>query len=422
MMDSAGWYTAIGVLLVGMALAASLVRRLPITTSIVYLGAGAILGRTGWLDVDPVRNRFVVETLAEAAVLISLFAAGLKVRAPLKDRLWRLPLRMASVGMVITIAIVAVMGRWLGLSWGESVLLAAILAPTDPVLASEVQLAHPHDTDRLRFTLTGEAGLNDGAAFPFVMFGLGALGLHEVGPAFSRWALWDLLWPVAGGLLIGAAFGTVIARLTLFLRRTHKEAVGLDDFLALGLIGLSYGAALNLGAYGFLSVFAAGLALRRVERMEGDVPPTDVRLQGEAADALATDPERAPAYMAQAALGFIEQMERLAEVAVVVMVGAMLPRVPHPRHPHWIRRGPDGRRPAGRDVAGARRHRSIHEPDSPGWMVRHARCRVRLLPCVCVRTRSSGTGRRDRDDADVVDDRSLGGSPWRLRHTAARVV
>ena len=269
MMDSAGWYTAIGALLITMALAASLLQRLPITTGIVYLGAGVVLGRAGWLDIDPVRNRFVVETLAEAAVLISLFAAGLKVRAPLRDRLWRLPLRMASAGMVLTIAMTAIMGRWLGLSWSESILLGAILAPTDPVLASDVQLAHAHDTDRLRFTLTGEAGLNDGAAFPFVMLGLGALGLHEVGPFFSRWALLDLLWPVAGGLVIGGGMGTAIARLTLFLRRSHKEAVGLDDFLALGLIGLSYGTAVHLSAYGFLAVFAAGLALRRVERMEG---------------------------------------------------------------------------------------------------------------------------------------------------------
>ena len=118
-----------------------------------------VLGRAGWLDIDPVRNRFVVETLAEAAVLISLFAAGLKVRAPLRDRLWRLPLRMASAGMVLTIAMTAIMGRWLGLSWSESILLGAILAPTDPVLASDVQAARTHTTrDRLRFTLTGEAG------------------------------------------------------------------------------------------------------------------------------------------------------------------------------------------------------------------------------------------------------------------------
>jgi NhaP-type Na+/H+ or K+/H+ antiporter len=113
----------------------------------------------------------------------------------------------------------------------------------------------------------------------------------------------------------------------LYLRREHKEAVGLDDFLALGLIALAYGMALLVHAYGFLAVFAAGLALRRIERQStGEQPAADVMAAVRAGEAtgVATDPEKAPAYMAQAVLAFNEQLERLGEVVVVLLLGAML--------------------------------------------------------------------------------------------------
>jgi NhaP-type Na+/H+ or K+/H+ antiporter len=119
-----------------------------------------------------------------------------------------------------------------------------------------------------------------------------------------------------------------VGRLVLYLRATHREAVGLDDFLALGLIALAYGTALLLGGYGFLAVFAAGLALRRIElrASHGENPPEDVLVAASSAEAekLATDPEKASAYMAQAALGFTEQLERIGEAAVVLLLGGML--------------------------------------------------------------------------------------------------
>jgi NhaP-type Na+/H+ or K+/H+ antiporter len=193
-----------------------------------------------------------------------------------------------------------------------------------------VQVAHEHDAEPVRLSLTGEAGLNDGTAFPFVMLGLGLLGLHEIGPAGWRWFAVDLLWAVVGGLAVGAACGAGIGQLVLYLRRVHREAVGLDEFLALGLIALSYGIALQVHAYGFLAVFAAGLAVRRIEREEShEAPPADVRAAASASgeEQEATDPATAPAYMARAVLGFNEQLERLGEVAVVIVVGAMLANV-----------------------------------------------------------------------------------------------
>ena len=146
--------------------------------------------------------------------------------------------------------------------WAPAVLLGALLAPTDPVLASDVQVEHEHDAEPVRFSLTGEAGLNDGTAFPFVMLGLGLMGTHDARRV--RLALADDRPRVGGGRgtrrrARSAAQGS--GKLVLYLRRVHREAVGLDEFLALGLIALSYGIALLVNAYGFLAVFAAGLSV-----------------------------------------------------------------------------------------------------------------------------------------------------------------
>ena len=234
--------------------------------------------------------------------------------------------------MLLTVALVAAVGVYgLGLPLGAAVLLGAILAPTDPVLASDVQVEHPTDRDRLRFALTGEAALNDGTAFPFVMLGLGLLGVHELGELGWRWITVDVVWAVTSGLVVGWALAWLVSHLVLWLRRERKEAVGLDDLLALGLIAFAYGAALFVSGYGFLAVFAAGFTLRREERratesLTGAEVPPDVRAAAHATSdqAVATAPETATAYMAQAALGFTEHLERLMEVGVVLLIGGML--------------------------------------------------------------------------------------------------
>ena len=355
------WYIVVGSLLVTVALAGTMLKRLPLTTSLLYLLVGVGLGPWGLnlIRIDPVAQSTLLERLTEVAVIVSLFTAGLKLRLPLRDRLWWLPVRLASVSMVITVALIAAAGVWLlGLPLGAAVLLGAVLAPTDPVLASDVQVEHPTDRDRLRFGLTGEAGLNDGTAFPFVMLGLGLLGLHDLGPAGWKWMAVDVLWAIGGGLAVGAIAGTAVARLVLYLRQHHKEAVGLDEFLALGLLALSYGVALWLHTYGFLAVFAAGLALRRVEaadsethaasESEAEVETVDQRatdappdVTGAAAAArdpneIATHPEKAPAYMAQAVLGFNEQFERICELALVVLVGGVLTSPLLPFEAFWF--------------------------------------------------------------------------------------
>jgi NhaP-type Na+/H+ or K+/H+ antiporter len=330
-MEVGYWFAIVGGLLVLMALIGTVVKRLPLTTSLLYMLVGIILGPLGFglLVFNPFSYSVALERVTEIAVVISLFTAGLKMRIGFSDNRWRPPVKLATLGMVLTVGLVAALGTGLlGLSLGAAVLLGAILAPTDPVLASDVQVGDPADRDRLRFSLTGEAGLNDGTAFPFVMLGLGLLGLHEIGSFSWRWISIDLVWAVVGGLGIGWILGLIIGRITIFLRNRYKHALGYEDFLALGLIALSYGAALSAHAYGFLAVFAAGLSLRHLEmRMTGaDVPPQQIIEDAPetAEDKLATGEDTAPAYLAQSVLNFCEQMERIFELTVVLLIGAML--------------------------------------------------------------------------------------------------
>ncbi len=324
-------YIIAGVLFLSMALAGSVLKRLPVSTAMIYLVIGMLFGPAfiGLLDVDLVADAGLIERVTEVAVIISLFTAGLKMRVEWRNPIWRVPIRLASLSMMISIGLVTVAGVvGLGLSLGAALLLGAILAPTDPVLASEVQVTDPNDRDRLRFSLTGEAGFNDGTAFPFVMLGLGLLGLHELGPDGLRWVAIDLLWAMVGGLAIGVLCGWAVGSLMLRLRVHYQEAHGLDDFLSVGLIALSYGVALLLHTYGFLAVFAAGLAIRAIERRNAPEDDTEARshleLETELGEEAAIRPESAPAYMAEAVLGFNERLERIAEVAVVILIGALV--------------------------------------------------------------------------------------------------
>ena len=332
------WFVITGTLLIGMALAGSVLKRLPLTASMFYLSAGALLGPWGadLLRVDVIEDARLLERLTEIAVIVSLFTAGLKLSLPLRDRRWRAPLLLATAAMALTVAGVAVIGVTCGLGVGAAILLGAVLAPTDPVLASDVQVEHERDAEPVRFSLTGEAGLNDGSAFPFVMLGLGLIGAHPLGANGWRWLTVDVVWAVSAGLAVGTLCGAAIGKLVLYLRRVHREALGLDEFLALGLIALSYGLAVLFHSYGFLAVFAAGLSVRRIERQESrSAALSKVDAAAPSTDQ-ATDPDAAPAYMAKAVSVFNEQLERLGEFAVVLVIGALLAGIESLAPGAWI--------------------------------------------------------------------------------------
>ncbi|HEX7862519.1 MAG TPA: sodium:proton antiporter [Verrucomicrobiae bacterium] len=323
-----GWYLLLGGLMLVIALLDTFVRRLPITTTIVYLLVGVALGPFGlqFISVDPLKDSAFLERLTEIAVIISLFTAGLKLRSPLRHQRWRVPMRLAFVSMTVTVGLIALAGWvFLGLSIGPAILLGAVLAPTDPVLASDVQLEHPGDRDRLRFGLTGEAGLNDGTAFPFVMLGLGLMGLHEIGALGWKWFAVDLVWAVVGGLGIGAILGTLTGKLVVKMRAQQEETFGRDEFIALGLIGFSYGAAIYAHAYGFLAVFAAGLALRQFELRTSGLreSPKNAQDQSDAVEDI-DETGKASVQVAGAVLGANEQLERIFEIALVLILGATL--------------------------------------------------------------------------------------------------
>jgi len=301
------WFAIGGSLLVLMALSGSVLSNKPISTAMVYLAAGVVAGplvlglaAPAWQD-----HARLLEHLTEVIVLLSLFTSGLKMSVGLRENRWLPPLRLALVSMVATVLLVTAAGVWLlGLPLGVAVLLGGILAPTDPVLATEVQLESLKDRDQLRFALTGEGGLNDGTAFPVVMLGLGLVGAHEIGAWGWRWLAVDVVWASAIGLSVGGALGAAVGRLVLWLRVRHRAAEGYENFLALGLIGLSYGLAVVSHGYGFLAVFAAGLALRHTER------------------------GTAEADMTHAVMSFNEQLDRIGEMVGVVVLGLLLASVP----------------------------------------------------------------------------------------------
>jgi NhaP-type Na+/H+ or K+/H+ antiporter len=330
------WYFGAGLLLTAIAVLGSRVARWPISTAMIYLAIGVALGLTGAIDLSLPADSRMLEIASEIAVILSLFSAGLRLRLPASPRSWLPPMLLATVGMIATIGLVAAGAMMLlDLSFPAALVLGAILAPTDPVLAADVQVDHARDRDRLKATLTGEAGLNDGMAFPFLLLGLGLLGVNHTGTPLDLWH-WlgvDVVWKVGAGAAIGAALGWAVCAGVLRQRRTHREAVGFDDFLALGLIAATYGAALLMHAYGFVAVFAAGLAVRALEQRESRDDP-DAHAVAMAAlpeKHVASDPKHAPAYLAEAVLRFNSQMDRIGELALVIVVGVLL--VVHP--PTW---------------------------------------------------------------------------------------
>src|SRR5579864_6584440 len=201
--------------------------------------------------------------------------------------------------MLATIPLLTLFGVFvLHLGWGPSLLLAAILAPTDPVLAHDVQVRDPGDHDQLRFALSGEGGLNDGIALPFAMLGLTLCASPGAGAGnvLTFTLAGSMAWGLAGAIAIGGLLGWVTTHAVAWLRTRHAQALGLEGFFALGLIELTYGAAQLAHTYGFLAVFAAGVAMRRVEhRASGGMSARKVigTVDSEDVDATAANPSKA---------------------------------------------------------------------------------------------------------------------------------
>ncbi|SFI92524.1 sodium/proton antiporter, CPA1 family [Streptosporangium canum] len=223
---------------------------------------------------DPVAHRALVEHATEICVLISLMGAGLAINRRFGPRAWASTWRL--LGWTLPLTVMGVAGAaCLLLDWppAAALLLGAVLAPTDPVLASDVQVGEPVDSekadDEVRFTLTSEAGLNDGLAFPLVFAAIAMASAGGFGWA-GEWVLVDLLYRCGAGLLCGLLAGKLLGR--LFFRAPVSDlrlAEHRDGFVALAATFLAYGLTELVHGYGFIAVFVTACTIRAAERTHG---------------------------------------------------------------------------------------------------------------------------------------------------------
>lgn len=241
------------------------------SASLIYLGLGAAaalgveLLNVGW--VDPVADSKVYERAAELAVIVALFGTGLKLDRDLRLTEWSAVVRLLVVAMPLTIAGIAVFGtEVLGLSLGAAIILGAALAPTDPVLAGDLGVGPPGEEDESEpnFSVTGEAGLNDGLAFPFVLLGVILAGQEGAG-WLGDWLVQDVLYAIGMAVVIGVALGHGLAAIVVPLRDRRLLKPEFDGWMALAAVLLIYGSTEILSAYGFLAAFVGGVAFRRYE-------------------------------------------------------------------------------------------------------------------------------------------------------------
>lgn len=265
----------------------------------VLLGAALYAVPTGVDLPDPFFEREALERLTEFGVLIALMGAGLKIDRRLGWRSWRTTWRLLFIAMPLFILGAGLLGSaLLGLAPASAVLLASALAPTDPVLAGDVQVGEPGgpEEDDVRFSLTSEAGLNDGLAFPFVYAAL-AMAEHGANPAgwLAGWLLVDVVVRVAVALVAGVLFGKLLG---LLVFRVQFGSLGVaetaEGFVVLAAMLLVYGVTELAHGYGFLAVFVAAGTLR--------------------------DTERDHDYH-RVLHGFAEQVERLVTVGLLVVFG-----------------------------------------------------------------------------------------------------
>ena len=270
------WYMVLlgglGLLILAVAWLPALVRGFPLSLPIACVALGFALFSipgTG-PDPNPLAHPHLTERLTEVTLIVALMGAGLKLNRPLGWRPWASTWRLLGLAMPLSIAGIALLGSGLlGLTAAGALLLGAALAPTDPVLASSVQVGPPQDPeeDEVRFALTSEAGLNDGLAFPFVHLAT-AVAAHGValGAWTGDWLAMSVLWKIGAGigigLLVGQALGYVIFH---YVEGSRIPETG-DTLVALGITLFAYGLAELVHGYGFIAVFVTALTLRRKER------------------------------------------------------------------------------------------------------------------------------------------------------------
>lgn len=281
--------------------------RRPLSLPVVLVAFGAVifLIPMDLGDPDPRDHLDLTERLTEFAVIVALMGVGLKIDRPFSWRTWTTTWRMLAIAMPLTIVLTALLGAAIGaLPSVTALLLGAVIAPTDPVLASDVQVGEPTLDEEIvpdaeedvRFTLTSEGGLNDALAFPFVY---AAIRVAEHGWAPEHWLMHWVSWDFAGRIVIGVGIGWLVGRLigVVSFRPPGRLSALADTpqgFVAVAATLLAYGSTELLHGYGFLAVFVAAVCIRGSE----------------------------PRHEFHSAMhGFIEQTENMLVVGLLLLLG-----------------------------------------------------------------------------------------------------
>jgi NhaP-type Na+/H+ or K+/H+ antiporter len=264
--------TIIGAGILGMAWMPALAAKTKISYSIIYLLLGMLL--YSLFDFLPAPNpreyRGLTLHLTELVVIVSLMCTGLKIDQRFSFKTWLIPFRLISVTMVLCIGAVALLGIfYFHMPLASALLLAAVLSPTDPVLATDVQVGDPNEEDRdnAKFSLTAEAGFNDGMAFPFVWLAiLIAMYASSGEPFMFTWVWKHVIYQILAGLLSGYLLGKLLAYILFTVSKKYEAMATRDGFVSIAATLVVYGLTEIIHGYGFIAVFIAALTLRAYER------------------------------------------------------------------------------------------------------------------------------------------------------------
>ena len=263
--------TLIGVAALGMAWMPSFTKKTGISDSVVYVLLGVIAYSS--MDMlpkpDPVRYEDYVKHITEFVIIISLMGGGLKIDRPFSFRSWVVPFRMLTITMVLCIALLAFLAfSVLHFDLPSALLLGAVLAPTDPVLAADVQVGPPLEKtkDDVRFSLTAEAGMNDGMGFPFTWLAISVASLapNDASSIFE-WFAYDFVYKIIAGAISGILLGNLLGYLIFNVSKRRKFININDGFIAVASALLIYGLTELIHGYGFIAVFVAAVTLRNYE-------------------------------------------------------------------------------------------------------------------------------------------------------------
>ncbi len=275
---------------------------------IVGLAVGALVGPAGLrlLEANVLEDSELVETLGQLALLITLFCVGLRLRVPFEWRCWRIPLRLASVSMIVFATLAAAVAHVLfDMSFMQALLLGAVLGPTDAVLASDIHVPVDNEQDAVPFVLAAEGALTSGLAPPLVGIVLGFIGVNGMDSGALGSVTAMAAWSIVGGLGIGWLIGVAMAR-WISLLDCDRQGDVLEEMIVFATAALAYTCALAVRAEGMLAVFAAGLAVSHGGRLR----PTVRKYT-----------------LGPRVLRFAGRVERFAAIVVMVLLGALVASV-----------------------------------------------------------------------------------------------